>query len=266
MFVLGAVIQFLNRRVMGDFMLLKKKYRSDYIKFHFCLLMKPDCYEFIDLTGFTDDPPPQEGFLHSENFPNPYPDNQHCEYVLHANPEHRIILYFDEFELEPGPNCEADYVKVKSQYFIHFPPAHKSLVATAVVHDCGFQMVDHPPYSPDVAPSDYFLFPNMKQSHCPGETGLPSSGFAGHSWNVSSTTFQSPELLIQCGFIWKETMQLVSWKVEFNACQVSLLWHNSLVSLWTFQPTLIIGLLSFRNFFVDMSGPIFPDSQQLSTK
>ena len=119
-FVLGALIKFLNRRVMGDFMLFKKKYRSDYIKFHFCLLMKPDCYEFIDLTGFTDDPPPQEGFLHSENFPNPYPDNQHCEYVLHANPEHRIILYFDEFELEPGPNCEADYVKVKSQNFNSF--------------------------------------------------------------------------------------------------------------------------------------------------
>ena len=35
-------------------------------------------------------------------------------------------------------------------------------------------------------------------------------------------------------------MQLVWGKVEFNACRVSLLWHNSfLVSLWTFQPTLI---------------------------
>ena len=32
----------------------------------------------------------------------------------------------------------------------------------------------------------------------------------------------------------------LSGKVEFNACQVSLLWHNSfLVSLWTLQPTLI---------------------------
>ena len=35
-------------------------------------------------------------------------------------------------------------------------------------------------------------------------------------------------------------MQLISGKIEFNACQVSLLWHNSfLVSLWTFQATLI---------------------------
>ena len=50
------------------------------------------------------------------------------------------------------------------------------------------------------------------QEHCPGETGPPSCpfiSFPGRLQNVSSTTFQSPELLIQCGFIWKETMQLV---------------------------------------------------------
>ena len=35
-------------------------------------------------------------------------------------------------------------------------------------------------------------------------------------------------------------MQLVSGKVEINTCQVSLLQYNSfLVSLWTFQPTLV---------------------------
>ena len=76
--------------------------------------------------------------------------------------------------------------------------------------------------------------------HFPGESGLPSVGSPGRSQNVSSTTFQSPELLIQCGFIWQEIMQLVSGKVEFNACQVLLLWHNnSLVSIWTFQPSLV---------------------------
>ena len=33
----------------------------------------------------------------------------------------------------------------------------------ADVHDYGFELVDHPPYSPDLAPSDYFLFPNIKK-------------------------------------------------------------------------------------------------------
>ena len=65
---------------------------------------------------------------------------------------------------------------------------------------------------------------------------IPFVSFPGCLRNVSSTIFQSPEVLIQYEFIWKETMQLVSGKVEFNACQVSLLWHKSfLVSLWTFQ-------------------------------
>ncbi|KAL7381385.1 hypothetical protein ABVT39_004991 [Epinephelus coioides] len=42
-------------------------------------------------------------------------------------------------------------------------PAHMSVVAMAAVHDCGFELVDHPPYSHDLAPSDYFLFPSMKK-------------------------------------------------------------------------------------------------------
>ena len=41
-------------------------------------------------------------------------------------------------------------------------PAHKSVVAMAAVRDSGFVLVDHPPYSPDLAPSEYFLFPDMK--------------------------------------------------------------------------------------------------------
>ena len=35
----------------------------------------------------------------------------------------------------------------------------------AAVHDCGFELVDHPPYSPDLAPSYYFLFPNIMKKN-----------------------------------------------------------------------------------------------------
>ena len=34
----------------------------------------------------------------------------------------------------------------------------------SAVHDCGFELIDYPPYSPDLAPSDYFLFPNLKKN------------------------------------------------------------------------------------------------------
>jgi [histone H3]-lysine36 N-dimethyltransferase SETMAR len=42
-------------------------------------------------------------------------------------------------------------------------PSHTSSVAMATIHDCGFQLLQHPPYSPDLAPSDYHLFPELKR-------------------------------------------------------------------------------------------------------
>ena len=42
--------------------------------------------------------------------------------------------------------------------------AHKSVVAMAAVYDCGFGLVDHPPHSPDLAPSVYFLFPYRQKT------------------------------------------------------------------------------------------------------
>lgn len=42
-------------------------------------------------------------------------------------------------------------------------PAHKSRVAISKAVNCGFELLPHPPYSPDLAPSDYHLFPNMKK-------------------------------------------------------------------------------------------------------
>jgi len=46
-------------------------------------------------------------------------------------------------------------------------PNHKSMIAQQAVRDCGFVQLDHPAYSPDLAPSDYFLFRNLK-SHLRG--------------------------------------------------------------------------------------------------
>ena len=43
-------------------------------------------------------------------------------------------------------------------------PAHTSVVAMATNHVCGFELVSHPPYSPDLAPSDFYLFPQMKKA------------------------------------------------------------------------------------------------------
>lgn len=42
-------------------------------------------------------------------------------------------------------------------------PVHKAQVAMAAVQRMGFEILEHPPYSPDLAPSDFYLFPKMKK-------------------------------------------------------------------------------------------------------
>ena len=39
-------------------------------------------------------------------------------------------------------------------------PAHRSHIGQVAVVECGFEEMRQPPYSPDLAPSDYHLFPN----------------------------------------------------------------------------------------------------------
>ena len=42
-------------------------------------------------------------------------------------------------------------------------PAHRALATRKKLVYLGFQYLDHPPYSPDLAPSDYHLFPGLKK-------------------------------------------------------------------------------------------------------
>lgn len=42
-------------------------------------------------------------------------------------------------------------------------PVHTARVSRQTLKDTGFSEIDHPPYSPDLAPSDYFLFSNLKK-------------------------------------------------------------------------------------------------------
>ncbi|GFT60749.1 histone-lysine N-methyltransferase SETMAR [Nephila pilipes] len=42
-------------------------------------------------------------------------------------------------------------------------PCHKSVKTMAKIHELGFELLPHPPYSPDLAPRDYFLFSDLKR-------------------------------------------------------------------------------------------------------
>ena len=48
----------------------------------------------------------------------------------------------------------------------------------STVHNCEFEPINHPPYSPDLAPSNYFLFLNMKNIWLETGTRLIMTSFA----------------------------------------------------------------------------------------
>jgi len=43
-------------------------------------------------------------------------------------------------------------------------PAHRALATQKKLAYLGFQCLDHPPYSPDLALSEYHLFPGLKNN------------------------------------------------------------------------------------------------------
>jgi len=52
----------------------------------------------------------------------------------------------------------------KGVLFLHDKaPAHRALVTNKKLACLAFQCLYHPPYSPDLAPSDYCLFPGLKK-------------------------------------------------------------------------------------------------------
>jgi len=42
-------------------------------------------------------------------------------------------------------------------------PAHTSAVATFAADECSYKLLPHPPYSPDLGPCDFCLFPLLKE-------------------------------------------------------------------------------------------------------
>ena len=49
----------------------------------------------------------------------------------------------------------------------HCSPVHKCMITQQAVRDCGFIQLDHPAYSHDRTPNDYYLLTNLK-SHLVG--------------------------------------------------------------------------------------------------
>ena len=55
--------------------------------------------------------------------------------------------------------------KKKSIFHQDNATAHKSVLAMQKLRDLLYELLEHPPCSPDLAPSDFFLFPKLKIFH-----------------------------------------------------------------------------------------------------
>jgi len=54
----------------------------------------------------------------------------------------------------------------KGVMFLHDNvPAHRALATQKKLAYLGFQILDHPPYYSDLAPSDHHLFPGLKKKN-----------------------------------------------------------------------------------------------------
>ena len=53
----------------------------------------------------------------------------------------------------------------RGKYFLHVDnaPSHRSKASRKAMQDIGFVILPHPPYSPDLAPSDFYLFGHLKR-------------------------------------------------------------------------------------------------------
>ena len=53
------------------------------------------------------------------------------------------------------------------RFLLHNAPSHNATIVKQFLAQRKVTVLDHPPYSPDLAPADYFLFPRVK-SHLKG--------------------------------------------------------------------------------------------------
>uniref|UniRef100_A0A8C1UTL2 Neuropilin (NRP) and tolloid (TLL)-like 2b n=1 Tax=Cyprinus carpio TaxID=7962 RepID=A0A8C1UTL2_CYPCA len=62
------------------------------------------------------------GSFSSPNYPNPYPPNEECVYILEAHPRKRIQLVFDDiYYIEPSFECRFDNVEIRDGPFVFSP-------------------------------------------------------------------------------------------------------------------------------------------------
>lgn len=55
----------------------------------------------------------EQGIITSPSYPNSYPLNAECVWILNTSPGNKITLVFSEFDVESNENCDLDYLEIR---------------------------------------------------------------------------------------------------------------------------------------------------------
>lgn len=55
----------------------------------------------------------EQGMITSPSYPNSYPLNAECVWILNTSPGSRITLSFSVFDIESSENCDLDYLEIR---------------------------------------------------------------------------------------------------------------------------------------------------------
>jgi hypothetical protein len=91
--------------------------------------------------------------------------------LWHQYYEMRVVLYSSITSKRARPSTTSitlallerlnDEIKKKRHNFK--TACHKSIKTTAKLHELGYELLSHPPYLPDLASNDFFLFADLKR-------------------------------------------------------------------------------------------------------
>lgn len=79
-------------------------------------------------------------------------------------------------------------------------PVHKCHVGQQALQDCKFEQLDHPPYSPDLAPSDFHVFRKMKM-------------------DLKGQRFSTDQQVKDAVMTWLDTQTLEFWENGIDRCK-----------------------------------------------
>lgn len=103
---------------------------------------------------------------------------------------------------------------------------HKSLFSMYVVRDCVFELVDRPPYFPNLAPSYYHLFLNMinqlAENKNRSDNGIISADndFFHQASSLMGSKHYKVEYIKKINLIWLDSMKEF-WSVYATVSQPS---------------------------------------------